>query len=127
MPVHKGEDAKGPYFQWGHSGKKYHYKTHAGKLKAKEKARKQGEAIKARQSGGASHIQSVMFDRNKYTLEQAKKELHHMGFKTTFHHKLIDVTPHEYRFRQMAPDEEKYRYRIKQVHPGIKLVIAFNK
>jgi hypothetical protein len=48
-PVHRGKDGKGPYYQWGDSGKKYHYE--AGKKKsretAKQKAEKQGQAARA--------------------------------------------------------------------------------
>jgi hypothetical protein len=48
-PVHRGKDGKGAYYQWGDSGKKYHYE--AGKKKsretAKQKAEKQGQAARA--------------------------------------------------------------------------------
>ena len=27
MPVHRGKDSKGPFYQWGGEGKKYHYKS----------------------------------------------------------------------------------------------------
>ncbi|MGA7269601.1 MAG: hypothetical protein WB239_00885 [Acidimicrobiia bacterium] len=49
MPVKRGKDKDGPYYQWGESGKKYRYE--AGKTesrnRAKSKAKKQGQAIKA--------------------------------------------------------------------------------
>ena len=46
MPVHRGKDAKGPYYQWGHQ-KKYYYKCGDKKSrdKAKEKAFRQARAI----------------------------------------------------------------------------------
>jgi hypothetical protein len=49
MPVHRGEDKKGPYYQWGDSGKKYHYKAGEAKSRerAKRKATKQGQAVRA--------------------------------------------------------------------------------
>jgi hypothetical protein len=54
MPVHRGKDAKGPYFQWGGSGKKYRYP--AGDKRARGRARslasKQGQAAHARGYGG---------------------------------------------------------------------------
>lgn len=48
MPVHRGSDSKGAYYQWG-SQKKYYYEpgnTTARKI-AKRKAREQGQAIRA--------------------------------------------------------------------------------
>ena len=49
MPVQRGKDSDGPYYQWGGSGKKYHYE--AGNKRAREQARakatKQGRAARA--------------------------------------------------------------------------------
>lgn len=49
MPVHRREDSKGPYYQWGDSGKKYHYEAgnKQSRESAKEKAEKQGRAVRA--------------------------------------------------------------------------------
>lgn len=49
MPVKRSKDSKGPYYQWGEKGKKYHYESgDAGsRQKAKEKAVKQGQAARA--------------------------------------------------------------------------------
>ncbi|MEZ5175145.1 MAG: hypothetical protein R2823_02950 [Acidimicrobiia bacterium] len=49
MPVHRGKDKDGPYYQWGDSGKKYHYESGNQKSReaAKAKADKQGRAIRA--------------------------------------------------------------------------------
>jgi hypothetical protein len=49
MPVHRGEDSKGPYYQWGKSGKKYHYTAGdaSSRKAAKAKAEKQGQAARA--------------------------------------------------------------------------------
>lgn len=49
MPVHRRKDSKGPYYQWGDSGKKYHYTAGDEKSRdaAKEKAKKQGRAARA--------------------------------------------------------------------------------
>jgi len=45
MPVHRGQDSKGPYYQWG-SQTKYHYKagSEPSRKKAKQKAHIQGAA-----------------------------------------------------------------------------------
>lgn len=49
MPVHRSKDGKGPYYQWGESGKKYHYESgdEESRKRAKAKAEKQGRAIRA--------------------------------------------------------------------------------
>jgi hypothetical protein len=50
MPVKRGRDKNGPYYQWGDSGKKYHYAVgdKAGRERAKQRASKQGQAAHAR-------------------------------------------------------------------------------
>lgn len=49
MPVHRGKDGEGPYYQWGESGKKYRYKTgdKGSRHQAKSKAVKQAQAVRA--------------------------------------------------------------------------------
>ncbi len=49
MPVHPGKDSKGSYYQWGNSGKKYHYKAgdKASREKAKSDAARQGRVAHA--------------------------------------------------------------------------------
>jgi hypothetical protein len=49
MPVHRGKDSEGPYYQWGDSGKKYHYESGSkpSRESAKKKAEKQGQAAHA--------------------------------------------------------------------------------
>ena len=49
MPVHRGKDSDGAYYQWGESGKKYHYEAgnKRARARAKEKATKQGRAARA--------------------------------------------------------------------------------
>ncbi len=49
MPVHRGADSEGPYYQWGDSGTKYHYKPgdRASRDAAKRRATKQGQAAHA--------------------------------------------------------------------------------
>jgi len=49
MPVHAGRDNVGAFYQWGSSGKKYHYKTSdpAGRARAKKRAEAQGKAAYA--------------------------------------------------------------------------------
>ncbi len=49
MPVHRGKDIDGPYYQWGDSGKKYHYESgdKESREAAKMKAKKQGKAARA--------------------------------------------------------------------------------
>lgn len=49
MPVHRGKDSQGPYYQWGDSGKKYHYESgdQQSRNQAKRRAAKQGQAARA--------------------------------------------------------------------------------
>lgn len=48
MPVRRGKDSNGPYYQWG-SQKKYYYTSNdkESREKAKEKAQRQGRAAYA--------------------------------------------------------------------------------
>jgi hypothetical protein len=49
MPVRRGRDRKGPYYQWGDSGKRYRYTAgDAGSRdRAKRQATRQGQAAHA--------------------------------------------------------------------------------
>ncbi len=49
MPVRGGKDAKGYYYQWGTSGKKYYYTPNdkTSRARARKKAGKQGQAAHA--------------------------------------------------------------------------------
>ena len=49
MPVQRGKDRDGPYYQWGDSGKRYHYTAgdKESRDKARAKADKQGRAARA--------------------------------------------------------------------------------
>jgi hypothetical protein len=49
VPVHRSKDGNGPYYQWGQSGKKYHYEAgdKSSRQKAKEKAERQAKAARA--------------------------------------------------------------------------------
>ncbi len=49
MPVHRGKDRKGAYYQWGDSGKRYYYETgdQQSREAAKDKAKRQGRAARA--------------------------------------------------------------------------------
>ncbi|HEU4321042.1 MAG TPA: hypothetical protein VFS66_13300 [Acidimicrobiia bacterium] len=49
MPVRRGKDSNGPYYQWGKSGKKYRYESgnKSSRESAKGKATKQGQAAHA--------------------------------------------------------------------------------
>lgn len=49
MPVRRSKDSKGPFYQWGDSGKKYHYEAgiEQSRENAKKKAEKQGRAARA--------------------------------------------------------------------------------
>ncbi len=52
MPIRRSSDSKGPYYQFGPTGKKYHYQANNAKSReaAKARALSQARAIKASQS-----------------------------------------------------------------------------
>lgn len=50
MPVHRGRDSNGPYYQWGDHGKRYYYT--ANHVRSRENARKL--AVKQNQAAHAS-------------------------------------------------------------------------
>jgi hypothetical protein len=41
MPVHRGKDSKGSFYQWGGEGKKYHYTS--GNKSSRDAAKKKAE------------------------------------------------------------------------------------
>jgi hypothetical protein len=49
MPIHKGRDAMGMFYQWGAHGKKYYYtaSSKTSELRAKAQAKAQARAIYA--------------------------------------------------------------------------------
>ena len=50
MPLRRGRDSKGSYYQWGNSRKKYYYGSESSRKKAKQHAIIQGYAIEKSQS-----------------------------------------------------------------------------
>ncbi len=50
MPIRRSRDGQGPYYQWGDSGKKYHYESgdRQSRERAKQKAERQRRAARAR-------------------------------------------------------------------------------
>jgi hypothetical protein len=64
-------------------------------------------------------IQSVMFDRNKWTMADAKKWIRAHKKKIG----RIDVTDRYLRFRQLAPAQFSFM-RILSIGDGIKLIVG---
>jgi succinate dehydrogenase flavin-adding protein (antitoxin of CptAB toxin-antitoxin module) len=67
-----------------------------------------------------SEIQSLIFDKSKFTADQARKWLE----KNKFKHSKIDETENSFRFRQKDPNLFD-RFRTKRFKPGINAVIGF--
>lgn len=63
-------------------------------------------------------VQSILFDKDKYTKTKAKKWLKDHGFKI----KKIDETENYLRFRQRTPEPTK-SYKTKRISIGIKFVL----
>jgi hypothetical protein len=49
VPVHRGEDGKSAYYQWGDHGRKYRYEAgdKASRERARARAERQGRAARA--------------------------------------------------------------------------------
>lgn len=66
-----------------------------------------------------SEVQSVMFNRDKWSISKAKYWLSARGYKLRYR-----TTKQYYRFRQTEPSKYK-RFRIEKKRNGIELVIGF--
>lgn len=66
-------------------------------------------------------IQSILFDRNFYTLDEAKNWLRRRGYETG-----VDVKPNHFRFRQINPDPS-YDYRTFNAGEGIQFVVIHQR
>lgn len=62
------------------------------------------------EGSGSGEIQSILFDKNSYTLNEALKEFHKMGYKMP-PGKQPHITQHFIRLRVVDPDYQKYNYR----------------
>ena len=54
MPVHRGKDGDGPFYQWGDHGKRYRYESgdRTSRERARTRAARQGQAAHAHGYGG---------------------------------------------------------------------------
>jgi len=70
-------------------------------------------------------IQSILFNKNIWSLDEALKWLVYHNYKTHFGNKQVDITDNYYRFRQEEPDKSK-KYRIKKINDtGIEYVMEY--
>jgi hypothetical protein len=74
-----------------------------------------------------SHIQSIIFKKDKYSLLNALKWLHEHEYKDNFARKGVDEKDDTWRFRQKHPNENKYVYRFKKINDGIGFIIGYPK
>jgi hypothetical protein len=65
-------------------------------------------------------VQSILFDRDYFSLQQAKIWLKRHGYK----YGKVHTTKRFYRFRQFEPNDKKYHRTIK-FKEGIKAIIEF--
>ena len=56
MPVKRGQDKQGRFYQWGTDGKRYYYRPEdeSSRKRARARATMQGRAIAAREGGYGS-------------------------------------------------------------------------
>jgi hypothetical protein len=78
-----------------------------------------------RKSPDKQHVQSVIFDRNKFSIESANKWCKDHKFFTDG----LDKTGTQFRFRQYDPDDELFIYRnFKENLPaGVSFILAIPK
>ena len=67
-------------------------------------------------------VQSVLFDKKKFTQTSAKRWLKLHNFKAVFHNKPVDITKNLLRYRQLKP-KSNGNYRIIKIRDGIQFVI----
>jgi hypothetical protein len=70
-------------------------------------------------------IQSILFDRHIWSLDEAYDWLKKHNFKMSFYGKSVDIKPNHYRFRQSEPDPN-HNYITKNLGDGIELIIMTN-
>lgn len=73
-------------------------------------------------------VQSVLFDKSKFSLHLSKEWLKHHHY----HHANVDNKPNTYRFRQVSPTEAKKKgytnFKTKKLgNSGVSLVLAYNE
>jgi len=73
--------------------------------------------------GKGNHTQSVLFKKSDWTKARARSWLRSNDYKTDG----LEETASFFRFRQVDPEPNKFRYRNKEIGQGITLVLAFPK
>ena len=68
-------------------------------------------------------VQSVIFNKSKWTIKKAEDWLKKHNYKTSFYSKGVDETANYYRYRQQAPSKYK-KYRMKPIGNEIILVLG---
>ena len=71
----------------------------------------------------SQHIQSILFDRKRWTEPKAEAWL--------INHKKrlikVDKTKNKLRFRQRTPNKMRYTYITKKIPRGIELIIGYSR
>ncbi len=70
----------------------------------------------------STEVQSVVFERSKWSLEGAKSWIREHDYKTSFHGKPVDIKRTQYRFRQQPVNYPTYR--TKRLGEGVMLVLG---
>ncbi|KKN57379.1 hypothetical protein LCGC14_0562850 [marine sediment metagenome] len=79
----------------------------------------------AKQEPTSTEVQTIIFDKEKFSLAQARQWLKDNDFKTTFDGKGVDEKPNSFRFRQRNPgDFQTGSFRTITLAPGVKAVIG---
>jgi hypothetical protein len=97
-------------------------KTKSIKRTRKPKKTKKVKRVKRGKKKRSSRVQSVLLDRDYFTLKSAINWIKSHGFV----HKKVDKTKRYYRFRQFNPRSDRsYRTISPKYKKGIKFIIEF--
>lgn len=66
-------------------------------------------------------IQSVIIDKRIFTKRRADNYIK----KNNYKNQKVDITKNFYRYRQLPP-KDNYKYRMKDLNNGVKLVLIVN-
>lgn len=68
-------------------------------------------------------VQSIIFKKNAFTKEKAEDWIREHGYKNNG----VDEKVKTLRYRQIQPNQSKYKYRVKKLTPEIEFILQFPK
>lgn len=75
------------------------------------------------QGNTTTYVQSVRFKKENFTKDEAHKWCKDHGYYVDG----LDETDNEYWFRQYDPDNEKWKYLVKDIDTGLYFILGVKK